>query len=146
MKMQDVEVAWPAYWCLTWIKLNSRQLSALWMDGMEVTANRERSPRAMMPKETYISTLQTSSSFHEFSILACTYRERKYYIYLNDFIKCILICFIYILYIAIFLFIFFKYIIKVYNAYWRFILHTQTNFKYTFIYDIVIIGFGAWQI
>jgi hypothetical protein len=62
------------------MKLNSRQLRALLTDGMEVMASRERSPRLMIPKERYISTLHTSSSFQEFSTLAWTCRphgERK---------------------------------------------------------------------
>jgi hypothetical protein len=52
------------------MKLNSLQFKALLTDGMEVTASRDNKPRLMMPKEMYISILQTSSSFHAFSILA----------------------------------------------------------------------------
>lgn len=62
----------------TCIKLNSLQLSMLLTEGMEVTAKRDRSPRLMIPKETYISTLHTSSSFHAFSILAWTCQHRGY--------------------------------------------------------------------
>lgn len=56
----------------TCMKPNSLQLSVLLTEGMEVIARRDRSPRLMIPKETYISTLQTSSSFHAFSTLAWT--------------------------------------------------------------------------
>lgn len=59
------------------MKLNSRQLSMLLTEGMEVTARSDSSPRLMTPKEMYISTLHTSSSFHEFSTLACTWRHGR---------------------------------------------------------------------
>lgn len=58
------------------MKLNSLQLSVLLTDGMEVMASRDSSPRLMMPKEMYISTLHTSSSFQAFSTLAWTCRHR----------------------------------------------------------------------
>lgn len=60
---------------LTWMKLNSRQLRALLTEGMDVMASRESRPRLMTPKEMYISTLHTSSSFQEFSTLAWTCRR-----------------------------------------------------------------------
>lgn len=58
------------------MKLNSRQLSMLLTEGMEVTARSDSSPRLMIPKEMYISTRHTSSSFQEFSTLAWTWRDR----------------------------------------------------------------------
>lgn len=62
----------------TWIKLNSLQFKALLTEGIEVTARRESKPRLIMPKEIYISILQTSSSFQEFSIFAWTWWEQMW--------------------------------------------------------------------
>lgn len=58
---------------VTWMKVNSLQLTALATEGSEVTASRESNPRAMMPAERYSSILHTSSSTHDSSVPALTW-------------------------------------------------------------------------
>lgn len=65
---------------LTCIKLNSLQLSVVLMEGTDVMARIDNSPKLIIPKEMYISTLHTSSSFQEFSTCAwtCQHRARQH--------------------------------------------------------------------